>query len=192
MAIKLSTAAAAYPISYLDDIKPHLRLTDDNNQPYLTGLIPAATAWAEHLTERALITQTWKLILSAFPADPIRLPFPPLQSVTTVKYYDSANAQQTLSASVYQVDTNSEPGTLQLAASQSWPAVYDRVDAVEITFVAGYGANRTAVPPAVRQAILFYISHWYFNRKEVELGNMAAVEIPDAGAALLNAYRVFY
>ena len=58
------------------------------------------------------------------------------------------------SGSDYQVDTASEPGRIKLVPGVSWPAVEaDKVNAVQITYVAGYGANETDVPSRIRQAI---------------------------------------
>jgi hypothetical protein len=47
----------------------------------------------------------------------------PLQSVTTVKYYDASGVLQTLASTVYQVDTVSQPGRIVLAPTQIWPTV---------------------------------------------------------------------
>ena len=86
--------------------------------------------------------------------EPLVLLYPPLSSVTSVKYYDSDNTLQTLDSSVYLVDTYSEPGTITLAPNQSWPSVKDRVNAVQVEYVAGYGTSSSDVPEEARQTII--------------------------------------
>lgn len=69
----------------------------------------------------------------------IRLPRPPLQAVTAVTYVDQTGVTQTLSPSVYQVDTQQEPGRLAPAYQQVWPTTRVQMGAVQVTFLAGYG-----------------------------------------------------
>ena len=49
----------------------------------ITGLIKAAREYCEGYQNRAYITQTWELILDAFPDSVIQIPLPPLQWVPT-------------------------------------------------------------------------------------------------------------
>ena len=64
----------------------------------------------------------------------------PVLSVTSVKYYDASNALQTLASSYYRLHQQSET-----AAELGWddttfttPSLYDRDDAVQITYAVGY------------------------------------------------------
>src|SRR5512137_379977 len=111
MRLSLVTAPAALALDWVSEVKGHLRLiTEEERDRVEQVLIPAATSWAETATGRALITQTWKLLLDGFPsglggwlggyvttgaASAITLPKPPLQSVTTVKYVDESGVLQT-------------------------------------------------------------------------------------------------
>ncbi len=77
----------------------------------------------------------------------LKLPWPPLISITSITYYDSSNVQQTLSSSNYIVELSTEGfGRITWASTATIPAVYDRPDAIAITFTTGY-ANADAVPP---------------------------------------------
>ena len=153
----------------------------------LTGLVQAAVDTVEDYCNRALITQTWELVLheSALCGHDILIPRPLLQSVTSVKYIDTNGDQQTASSSLYQVDTKAEPGRIKLQPGAQWPAVGSGyTNPVEIIFVAGYGAAGSAVPIRIRQAIIALAVHWY---------NTEAINtIPDGVKRALDNYRLTY
>lgn len=189
MSIKVTTAPTAEPVT-LDEAKRQCRieLDDDSEDSLLNMWIEAARLEVEDITKRALITQTITWTLDRFPSSSavFRVPRPPLVSVTSVKYYDTAGTQQTVSSSNYIVDTNSEPGRIAPAVDQIWPTEQERIDAVEVIYVAGYGA-RAAVPTRFKAAILMSVCFWWENRGDV------AVEIPQAARQLaLNAGYGFY
>lgn len=115
--------------------------------------VRAITEKAEHEMNRAVITQTHVVTLSAF-QDVIDLAPSPLQSVSKVMYKDAAGAEQLLPEAVYTVNREIEPGRIELAQGQRWPATFARSDAVNIEFVCGYGANPANVPFAIKAYIL--------------------------------------
>lgn len=182
------TPPAAAVVS-LADLKAHLRVDHDDENALITALETAAVAlldgWDGTLG-RALLSQTWELRADDFGCE-IRLPLPPLISVTSVKYYDENNALQTLSADVYQVvgigSTN--PACIVLNDGETWPTVYTRREAVQVRYVAGY----TAVPTPIVQAIKLLVGHWYQNRESVAVG-VSTQELPMAVKALLAPYTV--
>ncbi|MDP2358014.1 MAG: head-tail connector protein [Beijerinckiaceae bacterium] len=185
----LVTPPAAPPVS-LEEAKAHLRVDHDEENALIEALIAAATAHLDGWTGilgRCLVTQTWRQDLREFPAGgTIRLPFPAPGSVS-VTYYDAANAEQTLAPSAYHVLDDIRGGAIELAASASWPAVYDRPDAVSVTFNAGYGAGN-AVPAALKAAIKLMIGDLYMNRETVA---KTGVSVPMSTAAhmLIASYR---
>ncbi len=158
---------------------------------FLSDKIIAAREYCEDFQNRAYLTQTWDLWLDSFPSGGcIRIPLPPLQSVTSIKYYDTANVEATMAIADYFVDDKSEPGRLSLAYGKSWPSTTLRpVNGVCIEFVAGYGNAAAAVPKKVKQAMLLLIGHWYVNR-EAALTGAVSKEIEFAVHALLWMDRV--
>lgn len=155
----------------------------------LTGLIQVAREYAEGFQNRALCTQTWELVLDDWPGgSTIEIPLPPLQSVTSVKYKDADRVETTWADTNYVVDTDSYLGQIALADSISWPNVtLYPVGGIRIRFVAGYGLA-TAVPQAVKQAMLLLMAHWYENREGAS--EAVLTEIPFAVKALLALNRV--
>ncbi len=69
-----------------------------------------------------------------------------------------------------------------------WPMPGRDANGIEIAFVAGFGAQPSAVPEAIRHALLLLVAHWYANREPMELGS-PAVAIPDDISRLLKPYR---
>jgi len=139
----ITSPPAAEPV-HLDEMKLHLRIDGDSENSLLAALINAARQHAENVMARAIIAQTRKLFLDFFPGSEIALPGPPLIAVSSIQYIDLADSLQTLADSVYDVDTDSEPGRVLLAYSQSWPATKATPKAVTITYVCGYATPFTA------------------------------------------------
>lgn len=161
----LSTAPAAELVT-LAEVKGHLRLEGIGDfDAALQGHLDAAIAHLDGyagILGRALATQTWTLYLDAFPASngPIRLPLPPLISVTSVKHLDTAGVEQTLVANTdYQVLAG-ERAEIRPAYDTSWPSPRCTPRAVTVVFVAGF-TQASSVWPAklqpVRTALKFMV-----------------------------------
>lgn len=149
---KATVPADTYPVS-LAEARAHARVDDGVDDDRLTGMLRSATERAQTLLGGKQIMQaTLALYLERFPCGrEIRLPMPPLASVTSVQYVDAAGDTQTLSASAYVVDTVSEPGRIYLKHDQVWPTTEcGNINAVTVTYVAGYAT----VPYCIKEAIL--------------------------------------
>ena len=133
-----------------------------------------------------LITQTWDLILDKKDLNEslIQIYKQPITAISSVKYYDVNNTEQTMSASDYQTEVSSNPAKVQII---TFPQIYDRLGAVTIRFVAGY-ANAGAVPQDIKQAMYFLIGHLYENRQAVVTGTQVN-EMPMSVEYLLEPYR---
>ena len=169
MGLRLTSPPAIEPVS-LEEIKLHLRLDSGiTEDALLSSLITAARQYCEGFQRRAYITQTWQMWLDRFPAiDNIYLPWPPLQSVSSIKYYDTEGVESTLHDSNYYVDTNSQPGRLSLNYGKSWPTTALRpTNGVCVTFVCGYGDTAADVPVKVLYGMKLLIGHYYENREAV-------------------------
>lgn len=120
----------------------------------------------------------------------IYLPFPPLQTVEGIKYYDATTqALTTLDPSQYIVDTISEPARITPAYGVTWPATLNRINAVEVNFTCGYGAA-SAVPMGIKQWMLIRIGTMFENREEVALMSRGKIEPLPYVDGLLDPYRV--
>lgn len=161
-------------------------LTTEEND-LLDSLITAARDDVETRTRRALVNTALKYTLDTFPCV-IRLPRSPVVSVESLKYFDTDGVQQTLSAALYTLDTESEPARIVPAYSESWPSIRAVPNAVEVNFTAGYGAAATDVPRMLVVSIKILCGHWYEHREAVSETRLS--EVPDSVERLIARYRV--
>ncbi len=74
MPAKLLTPPAAEPID-LASAKAHLRVYTDDDDAYISTLIPAAREYCETVMGRSVMTQTWQLNRDSFPALSPNVPY---------------------------------------------------------------------------------------------------------------------
>lgn len=191
MNLTRSIAPAATPVS-LAEAKEHLCVdySDDDN---LIGLyLNAAVAHLdgdEGILGRALVTQTWDQTIDDFPhGDDLALMLAPVQSVTSITYRDMDGNTQTFPAESYMLRNRHGLTWIHLKDDYTWPETDDEPDAVTVRFVAGYG-DATAVPAALKAAMLLHIGHMYENRESVVIGQ-SVTGLPMAYDALVAPYRV--
>lgn len=191
MSLELVTAPAA--LVSTDDLKAHTRVDISDDDTLIDGMAAAAVETCEDLVGRAFMSQTWRLWLDAWPAKGvIRIPKPPLQSVTHVKYYDESNNVATLSSSNYFVDSVGFVGSVSLSASGAWPSTSLRPkNGIEIEFVAGY-ETAGDVPARYKAAVKLLTGSLYENRENTIVAQGVVVTtVPDGVERLLMAQKVY-
>ncbi|MCW1932617.1 head-tail connector protein [Pararhodobacter zhoushanensis] len=113
------------------------------------------------ILRRALITQTWQDTWSAFPTgERLPLALAPVASIASITYVDDSSVEQTLASSTYRLHKDFSGAFLRLDPESSWPSTADRDDAVQITYVAGYGDAAADVPAEIRLAVQELIEQW--------------------------------
>lgn len=168
------TVPPAEPPVPLDRLRAQLNIDASDDDLLLDEYVDAATEFFDGpggCLGLVLMPQTWRQDYGSF-ASPLLLPLRPVQSVTSITYYDSDDESQTLSADVYSLVAGHVDGPrIVLKSGQSWPTTSTRDDAVSVTFVAG-DAN---VPHRVQQAIRLIVAEWFRlreNSQEVNLTEM--------------------
>jgi hypothetical protein len=144
---------------------------DDEIESWTWGGVQDCEAYAPMgRPARAIMPQTWELILSAFPlSQRIVLPRAPVLSVSAVSYYDTNGDLQDLAATSPESYNLIPSGAYAAAEVQPLPAAcfpttQCREDAVTITFLAGY---EDLSAPAVRYVINgigLYVGEMYRQR----------------------------
>lgn len=163
-------------------------ISDDDTE--LENIITASRQLCEDWQGRAYIERTYEHTLDDWPKDYIELPMPPLISVTSIAYTDTAGTTSTWSATEYQVDTTGFVGRIMPAYGYTWPSTPLRnMAGIKITYKAGYGDEAADVPLKIRQAILLLISELYENREDSD--TMERFEIPWGVKALLGQDKVY-
>jgi len=174
--------------------KSHARIdiSDDDTliQIYINAAIDHLDG-RDGILGRALRPQTWEYVISCFPHEGILLPRPPTIDVDSVKYLDSSQALQTLSASAYRVIQGGGGGSIiRLNDGYVWPVLSGEPDSVRVQFQCGYQDSGspavTTVPEAIQHAIYLLVAHWYENREAVSAGNVKSM--PFGVERLLSPY----
>jgi uncharacterized phiE125 gp8 family phage protein len=122
------------------------------------------------------------------------LPLAPVQSVVSVKYYDTSNVLQTLDSSFYYVDYFDS--VIYLEVNKTWPNTVTREIAVIIEYVAGYtktvGTNLLPLPNPIKSAMFLLIGSLYENRQEdmLSTSRVSFNSLPMGVYNLLQSYRL--
>lgn len=181
-----TVAPTSAPVS-LVDAKLHLRVDHTDEDALISALIDAATShldgWSGVLG-RCIMPQTWRQGFAAFPADGVlRLPFPDVSAVTVV-YSDTDDAEQTLSSGDYRLMDDAQSSAIYRISGVSWPATFDRPDAVRVTMTCGF----TEVPEALKAAIKLHLGTLYESREDAVIG-ASVTTLPLAHEALTAPFR---
>jgi uncharacterized phiE125 gp8 family phage protein len=173
------------PLTLLE-IKRWLRVDHNDDDGLISGLIKAARERVEGRTGRALMAQTWRIVLDAWPPEArVKLPVLPVQSVTVVRVLDSNGVATPLASALYALEPGAEPPVL---AVKNPPNPGRLRNGIEIDVVAGYGVTPSDCPEPLRQAMRLMVAQAYAMRGP----ERAEDATPDAVAEierLLAPYR---
>ncbi|TIN82643.1 head-tail connector protein [Mesorhizobium sp.] len=182
--LRTVTPSAADPVS-LAEAKKHLRVVVDDDDTLIEGLISAARSVAEDYVQRRFVEQTVEWVLNDWHCGDIRLPIAPVakDGVTSVKYIDMDGNEQTLSTSLYVVQTWGHSVRIIPSFGAVWPLVLSASpEPIVIRFTVGVAVDKVA--PNVKAAINLMLGHLYENRESVVIGAIA-MELPQSSQMLL-------
>lgn len=198
------------------ELADHLHITDTSGQTDdLTRLLQTARRLGEKITRRSWMPQTWQLTQDAFPQGSlvggyrswypgilprvpgydeghILLPRGPLIAVLSIEYIDTDGNTQTLDPTAYKVSNagrENRKSRIAPAYGTVWPATRGEMDAVTVTFSAGYvvtGSPETAdVPQELIQGLLLTAAELYKQRDE-------SVTMPNQTPAMIRARNLWW
>jgi uncharacterized phiE125 gp8 family phage protein len=174
------------------DAKAHCQVEDSDEDALIDGLVAAVTGYLDAqngILGRALISQTWRLTLNHTPcSDKLRLAFPPVQSVSLVKYLDADGDEQTFASSNYRFVAGGDAPYIELASGASWPTVSEQGGSFWVEYVAGYGDDASDLPPSLVVAAKMLLGHFFEHREAAQEGAVSTV--PMAFDALTQTFRV--
>jgi uncharacterized phiE125 gp8 family phage protein len=190
MALKLLTPPlATNDVVSLAEIKQHCRVDHSDEDALLATYVKAAVSHFENHTGMIGVTlgqQTWALYCDSLPCEGLEIPLRPLIAVDAFEYLDpAAGIYVTWPTLNYTVDLFSYRG--RIAPVADWPVVKDVINAVKITFKAGFGSSNADVPVSLRVAVMQLAGHWYQNRETTS--DMSLKELPFAVEALISQWR---
>jgi hypothetical protein len=181
--LTVTTPPESEPIS-LDDAKTMLRISFDDDDTLITSIISMARRYCEAVTASTIPQQSFKLSLDHFPMSggyynrfirqqigsfdwmpnhygQIKIPNPPLISVTSIQYLATDNSTQTVDSSIYSYNTGS-PARVFPVVGQIWPIPAPQFNSVYVNYTAGM----SSYPDNILQAMRLLIDHYYFHREE--------------------------
>lgn len=178
----------ALPVS-VESCKLDLKIQHNADDELLEDYIAAACALVggkSGIVGKVLTAETWQLKLRAA-SGCVVLPLSPVQSITSITYFDADNISQSLDVDDFALYGDEDSAFIEPKTGINWPSVYSRRDAITINFVAGFGAPAD-VPKNITRAIRLIVAHWYENRTAVLVG-VTAQELPLAVESLLGISR---
>lgn len=167
--LKLVTASTNEPVT-LTEAKLWLRLDehDVTEDPLITSLVTRARQRWEDVSQRAALVQTFDYAMDDTPRYDVTLPKAPLVSVTSIKGYQTTDADDSgglaMSTSGYYVDTISEFGRVMPLSAFTYPTATREINATIIRFTAGYSTSSTGVPEDVKTEIKQLVASLYEHR----------------------------
>ena len=171
-----------------DDQKSFSRITTSAEDTLIDELIKAATAKAENFTRTAFLDTVFEAFYDEFPYK-MFIPKGVVSSITTVSYYDISNSLQTVDLANLDIDLKSKPAIIKANEDFTFPETYDKQNAVIIEYVAGYGADNTAVPEDILTAVKLIFGALYDgDRMDKRAGNT----LPTAAESILGFYKDRY
>lgn len=182
----ISVTAAPAALVTLAEAKAHCRVAHDDEDSLIEGYIAAASAMLDGfdgMIGKAIAQQTVRVSFQRTIGDEIELPVFPVQSLSSITYYDAANEQQTFDSANVRLVASEDYARINLVDGAAWPTLFERADAMSINVVCGFAT----VPAPIKHAALLMIGHWYENREAASEKNMQPIAL--AVDALVNRYR---
>lgn len=179
----VSTAPASEPVTTAE-AKTHLRVSGSDEDTYIDSLVTSARQWVELYTGLALITQTITEKWDDFPCEreviPLRIA--PVIGSLSITYKATDGTNTTWSSSEYVTSLAMPEPIIAPAQGYYYPTPIAEIAAVSIQYSAGYGAA-SAVPKAIKQAILLLVGDMYEQRQDT------VKQLPTAAERLLQPFK---
>ena len=185
--------APGSPILSLANAKAALRISHDDDDALLTGLVAAVERYLdgwEGALRRALINQTWRVSVCHAGFDGrLWAPLSPVSDVVSLKYYaPGADTLSTADLAQFRLIKAPDWAYLEPKSGFSWPSVDDRPDALQAIFTCGYGAAASDVPATILHAAKLLTGHFYENREETT--SLRLARLPFGFEALIQPHRL--
>jgi len=174
--------APAGPAVPLSTFKDHAKTNASVSDLLLTLYLKAATKYGEQLTRRDFVNRTYKTFRDVFPGTEVfnlnslansgnvgfELRRSKLQVVNSVKYLKD-DVLTTVATSVFYNTFENDYSKVLTRDNQVWPTDADnRLQAIEIEFVAGFAIDDTFVPDCIQEAIMLHATQMLQNKGDCD------------------------
>lgn len=171
----------------LQQAKDFLRVEYSEDDALIESMVKGATRVAQSFINQQISECQYVMALDEFEKE-IKL-LSPVKTIDSVKYYDADNVLQTVNPSNYYLVDIGLPNKLCFTTGFSIPALYDRPDAVQITFTSGMNniADDIKAFIRIRVATLYQSREEYISNSSQ---NLAKIDDKYLNSFLYN-HKVF-
>lgn len=151
----------AYALAALDEVKAYLRITQEEDDALIGGLIRSAGETCERFIGRALVLREAEETVP-LPRQWRRLTLTPVAAITGVTGLPQDGDPFALPVEDYAIDIDGH--------GDGWVRVTDggQVKRVWVVYQAGFGPDWNAVPEPLRQGIVRLVAHLFTHRDAVD------------------------
>lgn len=176
------TAAPVGPAVPLSTFKEHAKTNPSVSDALLSLYLQAATKYGEQLTRRDFVNRTYKTFRDDFPGTEVfnlnslansgnvgfEIRRSKLQAVNSVKYLKD-DVLTTVASTVFYNTFENDYSKILTRDNQVWPTDADnRLQAIQIEFVSGFGADDTFVPDCIQEAIMLHATQMLQNKGDCD------------------------
>lgn len=190
---RLVTPPTALPVT-TQEVKLNLGIETSKDDFILGSFISSVTSRLDGYNGylgRCILQQTWAQDFEYWPAEKeLALPFPDCSSAV-VTYRDINHANQTFDSANFKQPVDEDDGSeLYIYPGVTLPTLSIRPAPLTVTFVTGLAASPSAVPQAIKHAIIMEVSALYRSIKRdptvksETVYNVGAVTYDTSSAAL--------
>ena len=166
------------------EVKAWGKIDTDAEDTVIESLIIAVRQAAEAWLGRTLIEQTIISHIDYWPSEPLKLPRPPLISVTSISLLTEEGVSSVYSSNNYYVRTDIEPGEVVIKNGCVPPVNTDRYHGgIKILHVNGYSDDASELDQLLKQGLIEWVLFAIESR-------IVSREPPDNAAALLTRYKM--
>jgi uncharacterized phiE125 gp8 family phage protein len=185
----VKVGAPSYEAVLVSEARAHFRVSHVHDDPYIGGLVIAAREQAEKDINAAIVEQEYDYFTERPLSRRICIPRQPVVSITSIKYQDADDQEQTLDPGNYTLKAYRDPPEVELDEDFLIPPSSDAV----IRFKAGYakggeGTEAANVPQLLKQAIMFLADSWYIERAAIS--ELQYKEVPAGYMRIVGKHRI--
>lgn len=178
----------------LADLKKHLEVEHGEDDDYIEALGAAAAddlGGLETIYQRCWTQATWRDFWPDFSRSPV-LRLAPVEAISRITFLNRAGVEMLVKPAAYYLVPDVMGGRLFWSSDYAVPTdLSDRLDAVRIDYIAGYGPQPADAPARVRQGIRLLVGHWYRHREDVVIASGAPKVMPKSVEYLMQPLRRF-
>lgn len=165
--------------------KANSNIEHSDSEAFLQLVLDASISEAESYVDRAIRKKTSVIYLDKFKKQMI-LPYGPIVSISSVKYWDEAGVEITIDPSQYGMVPYENGQSAILFFKWEYAPVVNEYNPYPITVnvVAGY-ADANAIPADIKKAILLIFSQHELYREDMP------IKLDRSSRALLRPYRKY-